>query len=225
MIVKTKGIVLNYIKYRDTSIIVKIFTEERGLGSFIVHAIRSQRSKKSIGHFQPFTVLELILYIKESRDLHPISNFRIYFPLHHLHLNFIKGAIILFLSEVLTKLLQSEPSTNPNLYHFIESSIRDFDQLTSGIENFHLQFLMKIATHLGLAIERAEVIFASTDQLMPHSKHEHVWEQLIREPYGCAIKLNQSLRNQIIDALIDYYHHHANLTKPRSLEVLRRTLN
>ena len=73
MIAKTKGIVLSYMKYGDNSIIARIFTEEYGYGSYIVNSIRSQKSKKSIGYFQPFSILELVLYVKETRDLQRIS--------------------------------------------------------------------------------------------------------------------------------------------------------
>ena len=46
MLEKTEGIVLNYLKYRDTSIIVRIYTRKYGLQSYIVNGIRSQKSKK-----------------------------------------------------------------------------------------------------------------------------------------------------------------------------------
>lgn len=225
MIVKTNGVVLNYIKYGDSSIIVKIFTEALGYGSFIVNAIRSQRSKKSIGHFQPFSILELVLYVKESRDLQRVSDFKNQVPLHSLHQDFTKSSVTLFLTEVLSKLLQTEPSSNERLYDFIVRSIESFDKLEAGVENFHIQFLMKIAGFLGFAIDEFEVLFTSIDKLVPHDEGEHIWELLIRAPYGAEIPLNRKIRNQILDALIGYYHHHANLTKPKSLEVLRSVLN
>ena len=58
------GIVLSYMRYGDTSIIARIFTEESGYGSYIVNSVRSQKSKKSIGYFQPFTILDMLLYVK-----------------------------------------------------------------------------------------------------------------------------------------------------------------
>jgi len=225
MIVKTNGIVLSYIKYGDTSIIVKIFTEELGFGSFIVNAIRSQKSKKSIGHFQPFSILELVLYVKETRELQRISDFKNYIPLHRIHQDLKKSSITLFLTEVLSKLLQTEPSSNPTLYEFIAESIRSFDQLDEGVENFHLQFLMKIAGFLGFAIDEFNVLFTSLDKLVPHHEGEHVWEILMHSPYGVEVVLNREIRNQILDALIGYYHHHAQLSKPKSLEVLRSVLS
>ncbi|MEP5614362.1 MAG: DNA repair protein RecO [Cyclobacteriaceae bacterium] len=225
MVIKTNGIVLNYIKYGDTSIIVRILTEELGYGSFIVNSIRSQKSKKSIGHFQPFSILELVVYVKESRDIQRISDFKNHIPLHAIHQNFTKSAITLFLTEVLSKLLQSEPSSNPDLYHFISDSIKEFDALSSGVENFHLQFLLKIATHLGFAFDEFETLFTSIDKLVPHADGEHVLEKLIIEPYGISLEVNRTVRNEIIDIMLDYFQHHVNLPRPKSLTVLRSVLN
>ncbi len=224
MIVKTNGIVLNYVKYGDTSIIVRIFTEELGYGSFIVNAIRSARSKKSIGHFQPFSILELVLYIKDTRDLQRISDFKNHLPLHRIQGDFTKSSITLFLTEMLSRLLQQEPA-NDYLYHFLSESIRTFNDLDQGVENFHLQFLMKIASFLGFGLEEFEVLFTSLDKLVPHQEGAHVWELLINEPYGKEIMLNRQIRNQILDSLIGYYQHHANLAKPKSLDVLRNVLS
>ncbi len=225
MVVKTNGIVLNYIKYGDSSIIVRIFTEELGYGSFIVNSIRSQKSKKSIGYFQPFSILELVLYVKESRDLQRVSDFKNHIPLPEIHQDFTKSSITLFLTEILSRLLQSEPSANPDLYAFLADSIKAFDALTSGVENFHLQFLLKIATHLGFAINEFETLFTSIDRLVPHAEGEHVLEKLILEPYGIVLEINRTARNEMIDIMLDYFHHHANLPRPKSLTVLRSVLN
>ncbi len=225
MLVKTNGIVLNYIKYGDSSIIVKIFTEELGYGSFIVNAIRSQKSKKSIGHFQPFSILELILYVKESRELQRISDVKNHYPLYQIHQDFTKSAITLFLTEVLTKLLQPEQSPNLELYSFISKSIEKFDSLDDGVENFHLQFLLKAACHLGFAIDKFDILFTSIDKLVPHDKNEHIWDTLIQKPYGQSMELNRNIRNQVLDVLMNYYHHHANLPKLKSLSVLRSILH
>ena len=225
MIIKTKGIVLSYIKYGDTSIIARIFTEELGYGSFIVNSIRSQKSKKSIGYFQPFSILELVLYVKESRDLQRISEFKNAMPLHHIHQDMTKGAITLFLSEVFSKLLQAEQSPNPDLFAFAEDSIKCMDGLTSGVANFHLQFLLKIGTYLGYEIEEAKFLFSTIDKLVPTTDDHTFVEHLIQDPYGSTYNLNRIIRNSVLDSILDFYQHHAHISKPKSLEVLRSILN
>ena len=68
MINKTRGIVLNYIKYGDTSIICKIYTEQFGLQSYIINGIRNSKSK-NIGLFQPLNILDLVVYHKKTSVL------------------------------------------------------------------------------------------------------------------------------------------------------------
>lgn len=225
MVVKTNGIVLNYLKYGDSSIIVRILTEEYGYGSYIVNSIRSQRSKKSMGHFQPFSILELVVYMKETRDLQRISEFKNLVPLHTIHQNLTKSSITMFLTEVVSKLLQSEPSPNPQLFAFIRASIQDFDRLENGVENFHLQFLLKIAGHLGFEIDEFDTVFTSIDKLVPLEQGEHILGKLINEPYGILVEANRGVRNEMLDILIDYFQHHSGLPKPKSLAVLRSVLN
>ena len=42
---KTRGLVLSFIKYKETSIICKIFTESFGVQSYIINGIRNSKSK------------------------------------------------------------------------------------------------------------------------------------------------------------------------------------
>ncbi len=225
MIVKSKGIVLGYMKYGDTSIIARVFTEERGYGSYIVNSIRSQKSKKSIGHFQPFSILELVLYVKENRDLQRISEFKSQHPLHHLHQDPIKGTITMFLSEVFSRLLQSEQSSDPQLYAFVEDSIKIFNLLEKGVANFHLQFLMKLGPYLGYAIDDIESLFSSTDRMSPSDGWQMNMDLLNKEAYGADLPLSRSVRNEMLDVILNYYQHHAHINSPKSLKVLRSILN
>ncbi len=225
MVVKSKGIVLSYIKYRDTSIIARIFTESHGYGSYIVNSVRSAKSKKSIGYFQPFCILDLELYFKDSRDLQRISEFRNHIPLHAIHSNFTKTTISLFLSEVFSKLLQHEQTANSMLYSFTEESIKAFDSLETGIGNFHIQFLLKLASYLGYEIEEATHLFSSTNRLVPSSDGHAILEKMLKDPYGTTYELNRTIRNEITESILHFYQHHAQISWPKSLEVVRSVLN
>lgn len=224
MVVKSRGIVLGYIKYGDSSIIARIFTEEYGYGSYIVNSIRSQRAKKSIGYFQPFSILDLVIYRKESRDLQRISEFKNHHVLKTIHQDVHKGAITLFLGEVFSKLLQAEQSPNPSLYVFVEESIRIFDHLSEGVANFHLQFLLKLASYLGYELSHADHLFSSIDKLLPDIGEASVLQQMLKDEYGASYGLNRALRGAMLDAVLAFYAHHTQMTKPKSLEVLRSIL-
>lgn len=223
MIGKTSGIVLNFIKYKDTSIIAHIFTQEYGYGSFIVNSIRSQKSKKSIGLFQPFCILDLVLYIKPNRDIQHISEFQNKTPLHAIHQNLVAGSVALFLSEVLSKILQQETESNEPLFIFLEESIIQLDT-EKNRSNFHIQFLLKLGSYLGFAITDFNTLFSSINKTMPSEDYETLFEELLMSPYGHTFNITREVRNQTLDAIIEYYIHHTNLKRPKSLEVLRKVL-
>ena len=61
MIVTTKAIVLSALKYGDTSLIVKLFTESDGLKSYMLKGVlASKKGKLKKGYFQPLTQLEVV---------------------------------------------------------------------------------------------------------------------------------------------------------------------
>ena len=58
--VTTKAIVLSSLKYSDSSLIVKCFTEEDGLKSYMLRGIlKSKKGKLKAAYFQPLTLLKL----------------------------------------------------------------------------------------------------------------------------------------------------------------------
>ena len=80
MIKKTGGIVLGSIKYKDTSLIVKIFTRELGLKSYLINGVRVQGKGSKSALYQPLTLLDLVVYDKENASLQRISDAKIEIP-------------------------------------------------------------------------------------------------------------------------------------------------
>ena len=154
MLQKTKGIVLSHIRYRETSIIVRIYTEALGMQSYIVNGVRSSGNARAggsrMGLYQPLTLLDLVVYYQEKSNLQRVKEIRCSEPFMHLPMDFQKTGIALFLTEMLSKSLKGEES-NPALFQFLHSSIRVLDTQEEGAQNFHLQFLLKLSRYLGFA--------------------------------------------------------------------------
>ena len=106
MLHKTKGIVLHFIRYSDTSIIAKIYTEAFGLQSYIVNGVRSKSAKNKIALFQPLTLLDLVVYHKENSTLQRISEMRCAEPYQSIPFKVHKSSIALFTAEILQKTLK-----------------------------------------------------------------------------------------------------------------------
>ena len=54
---KSKAIALCYLNQGESSIIARIFTEEKGLQSFIVKGVRTKKSKKNLAYFNHYNYL------------------------------------------------------------------------------------------------------------------------------------------------------------------------
>ncbi|KAA6440213.1 DNA repair protein RecO [Dyadobacter flavalbus] len=230
MLYKTKGVALSYIRYRESSIIAKIYTETFGIQSYIVNGIRSSKSKSNrIALFQPLTLLDLVVYHREKEDtVHRISEIKCYAPFLTVPYDVIKSSLALFMTEILAKTLKEEES-NPYLFQFIENSVLYLDAAENKFENFHIQFLIQLASFLGFGIETIQ-------DLENELKSNHypdaldasefdATEQLIRHGYGLSVPMNRSQRIRILEKLLFFYKIHMDaLGEIKSMEVLREVL-
>ncbi len=230
MLHKTKGLALGYIRYRETSIIAKVYTEVFGIQSYIVNGVRSSTSKTNrIALFQPLTLLEMVVYHKKKEDtVHRISELKCYAPFHSLPYDVTKSSLALFVTEILGKTLKEE-ETNEALFEFLEHSVRYLDTAEEGFENFHIQFLMQYASFLGFGIETVEDL----DSELKHNhypqladrKEQYVTAQLLLNGYGMTVPLDRQRRVNILEKIIFFYKIHMDsLGEIRSLEVLKEVL-
>ena len=224
MLHRTKGIVIGFIKYRETSIIAKIYTEKFGIQSYIVNNIRSKRSKNKIALFQPLTILELVVYKKNNTNLNRISEYKNNTPYHSIPFNIYKATIAMFISEFCNKSIKEE-GENLLLYNFLENSLRLFDNIKNNISNFHIQFLLKLTRHLGHEIETASSMMNESGNYSDTPKirlKEKAVKKLLVNNYGEFCELNNKQRKEILEDLIKFYSFHIpNFGKLKSLEVLR----
>lgn len=147
MISKTRGIVLHRIKYSESSIIAKIYTEQSGLCSFLVQGARKKTSAVKANLLQPLSLIELVAYHKESTGLQKMKEMKNDHPLTSIQSNFAKTSIALFLSEILLRSIREE-SPNKPLFSFLHNSLVILDELENPA-NFHLLFLIKLTKFLG----------------------------------------------------------------------------
>ena len=229
MLQKTRGIALSYLRYRETSIIARIYTEEFGLQSYIVNSVRTARSKNNrIALFQPLTLLDMVVYNKPDRDLHRLSELKTSYPFQSLPFEVAKSTIAMFVTEMLSKVLKEEAGS-PVLFGFLVESVVFLEEARTDYENFHLAFLLKLSFFLGFGPESAREF---EDQLrensypyLPDNEMNTALNTILRQPLGTPIKLSRSARNELLDALVTYYHIHIDsLGEVKSLPVLREVL-
>ncbi len=229
MLHKTKGIVISYLPYRETSVIVKMYTEAFGVQSYIENGVRSSKSKNKIALFQPLTLLDLVVYHDHKKDLHRISEIKCSNPLTHIPFEIKKTTIAIFLTEILNKTLK-EHTENEALFFFLYQSILSFDHLMVDIENFHLKFLLKLSLFLGFLpanaqeikneFEEAGISLPIEDEIYP------LIDQIKWSEYESPIAITKLERAKILDILLVFYRLHTpDFGELRSVAVLKEVLN
>jgi DNA repair protein RecO (recombination protein O) len=148
MLHKTRGIVFSFTEYRETSLIVKIYTELFGLQSYIVNSVRKKNARQHAATFQPLTPVDLVVYHKDKPGIQRISEIRPSPPLRDIPFNVVKSTIALFLDEVLCKVVREEEG-NPLLFEFIFNSLQQLDVQQPVSADFHLLFLIRLSRHIG----------------------------------------------------------------------------
>ncbi len=226
MLHKTKGIALSYIKFKESSIIARIFTEAFGMQSYIVNSVRSKTAKTRIALFQPLTILDLVVYHNKRKEINRISEIKCYYNSLTIPYHIKKTAIGLFITEFLNQMLYEE-GENTLLFQFIYESILIFDGLSENFENFHLQFMMLMSKYLGIKPESARSMLKDVGHTKIYDKrfNEKV-EFFIQSSYQHHQKLGKSTRNEILMLLIDYYRfHYDNVREFKSIQVLKEVLS
>lgn len=221
MIFKTSGVVFRLTKYGETSIIVSIFTSQFGLQSYIVNGVRSKSGKGKIALYQPLTLLDLVVYHKETGGIMRIKEVKCLYPYQHLTTDVHKTTIALFIEELVNKSIKEEAHAS-ELCEFLIDSLMTLDKLEKP-ENFHLNFMVLLARHLGFQPQTPNEVLGG--RVMDYDEEKALGE-ILHANYNSNISLSNLQRRNILDALLRFYSMHVeNFGQLKSLSVLREILN
>jgi DNA repair protein RecO (recombination protein O) len=148
MLHSTRGIVLHTIKFSETSLIAKIYTELFGVQSYLIKGIRKQKAKIRPTLLQHLTLVDLIVYHKEKNSLQTIKEIQIAFPYKSIPFDIRKSSLALFINELLYKSIREEEA-NRKLFDFIWGSCIYLDETTRSTNYFHLWFIVHLTAYLG----------------------------------------------------------------------------
>lgn len=240
MLVKTLGIIFRAIKYSETSIITDIYTQELGLRSYIISGVRSKKSKVSAGLLQVMSLVDLVVYHREDKDLCRIKEIKAAHLFQNIPFDIQKGAIGLFLLEMMQKTIK-EQEKNEELFDFLYHTIQYLDETEENIRNFHLAALVKLSAYLGFEphgnyttqtpfFDLQEGFFAAEPPPNPHYLDMELSELLsnfisksLDESH--LVTSNRSQRSDLLNGLINYYRFHVeNLPMINAHKILKTVL-
>lgn len=237
MLQKLRGIVLHHINYSETSLILHLYTDQKGRISVIIPGARGKRKNKKISLYHNLALLDIEVYFKTSRDLQQIKEAKAIVPMAGLTGDPIKSTIALFLSEILYRTLKEEEA-NPELFSFLENSLKYFDLAEEGIANFHLYVLIHLTRFLGffpvdnkinegdwfdlragrfssLLPEGSNRLNTDVSSLLAKFLQANIEE-------ANTIKIKRQQRNDLLEALLEFYNiHMPEMGEIRSFKVLK----
>ena len=237
---KIQGIVLQSLRYGDTSLIVKIFTRSQGLKSYMVKGAFNRNAKSRSALFQH---LNLINYIETGKpnksSLGYLKEVQLATVYQSIPFVMNKSAILLYVSELLTKTI-TEQEQNEALYDFIVKSLLWLDLVEQSYANFPIYFTLELTRHLGFypksnhntgyCFDMMEGLFAHDYPLHPYyfdAKDAALLSRLLDASIDevCKVPLNVSQRRGLLDGLITFMRLHAPIMKDfHSHEVLKTVL-
>jgi DNA repair protein RecO (recombination protein O) len=234
MLTKNNSIVLSKLKYRDYDLIVKCYTQQRGVVSYLLRGVlKSKKSQTKTVYFQALSQLQLEESYKPNQSLHTIKEVKLNYIYKSLHTNIYKSAIVLFLSEILSTVLKEEEK-NEGLFDYIETALQYLDN-EEQYANFHLLFLLKLTRYLGFQpgnlnknhpyFNLESGIFEASNNGIYSISGENL--TLLKRLLGInfddlsTIKINAKQRQEFLNMLLYYFELHlGGFKKPKSLQVL-----
>lgn len=241
MLTKDTAIVLHSFKLGESKMVVDLLTSSGGRLSCVAPMPKSSKSKIKKQFFQPMTILEIEYEQRQRTQLQRLIDARIAVAYMSLHTDPYKIAIALFIAEFLYHATRAEQH-NPNLFAYVETSMRWLDGRIKSFANFHLVFMMRLTRfvgffpntddyHKGDCFDMRQACFTSvmplhTDCITGNDAERIV--TLMRMNYDTMglFKMSRHDRNSIVATILHYYALHIpNFPELRSLSVMRELMD
>jgi len=238
MLTNSEAIILGYINYSETSVILKTYTKDYGFKSFIVRGIRSKKRKKiTLGQLQPLTILD-IEFKDNSTKLSYLKTIKIIEPYNSINDDIIKINICLFLAEFLSKILKIDLKNEP-LFEFIKQSLLWFDN-SNKASNFHLLFILKLSDYLGIMPKYSSeksLYFDIENGIFTNApiSSNYIKDRVVKDlqdilgikfDYNNEIMTNVNQRKDMLNFLISYYEYHIpGFKRPKSVDILNEVFS
>ena len=220
MIHKSKAIVVKTMRYSEADLIVKLYTQEHGLLSFLVRGVlKTKKGKLRAAFFQIGNQLDVDYIVKNKTTLHSIKEVK---PLEHykdLNTSILKSSLVTFVFEILNQLLV-ENHEDLACYDFLETALIWLDN-SSQIALFHHYFLLRLTYFLG---------FFPTQEMYEYSLVNSNLDFLEFSPLLgidfdelSELKIDKMHRKLLLNKILYYYKLNIpEFKEPKSLEVFEQ---
>lgn len=222
---------------------VNIFTELFGIQSYLINGVRTQGKTSKANFFQAGSILDMQVYHNELKNLQRIKEFKWSCLYKNILQDVTRNSIALYMVELLLKCLK-QPENNIALFQFAEDAFMQLDTAEDAVAaNFPLYFCLHLSQFFGLRLQDdysesntildlQEGRFIKVIPSHPHflqNDYSYYISQLLKVQHPAElteIKLNTSLRKEMLFALQNFYGLHIHdFGTMKTLPILHEVLS
>jgi DNA repair protein RecO (recombination protein O) len=148
MIRKTEAIVLNTRKFGDSSLICTMYTRSYGRRNFLIKGYRSTRARQRHSYFQPMSIIDVVYYHKDTRDLQLITESSNRYFLQTLQTDPVKITLGMVVIELFYQTVREEEPNFP-LFEFLGRILTELDRRDKQLIHVFLYYMVHLSSYLG----------------------------------------------------------------------------
>jgi DNA repair protein RecO (recombination protein O) len=188
----------------------------------MIRGVRKRKAKIRSAHLQHLTLVEIETNFRSRKNIQHLTSLKIIDPFRDIPFNIKKSSIIIFLNEILTRVIREEEA-NKNLFGFIYNGIRFLDLTEESFALFHHLFLIQLTRFLGFYPENKnhlkpnfnleEGVFTNDSGpsgLIANATLSDHFKKLLNTPFEAIheVSVPLQIRNELLDMILDYYKYH-----------------
>jgi DNA repair protein RecO (recombination protein O) len=222
------GIVFRSIKYSESSLILDIYTPEKGLISCIVSGVRSSKNNSKANLYRPANILDIIAYHADQNRLSRIKEASFHFHFKHIHHDIVRSALLTFMTEVSrNSIIEREP--NPELFHFLTDWYQYMDHVDVIHPALPLLFMKELSAGLGFEpmndfdpnktgyFDLQSGAFSATmiARTGLSAEESYFWNQILSANRASLhqLSIGSAIRKQMMEHWLEYYRCHLSYFK------------
>ncbi len=241
MLIKTRAIVIKAIDYSENSIILKCFTEQFGLQSYLINGVKNKKGPIKPSHLLPLNLLELDVYHQLNKNLQRIKELKCFPIINNIHYDLLKSSIGIFVSEILNKTIQADNQEDKQVFDFLFAVIQYLDLSEQNLANFPVFFMLQYSQYLGFgpklneselndSFDLHEGVFKPSemgDIRVIEKDLAGLWANICKSNFELFSTINISKQNRqlLLGHAMDYYKFHLDdFRELKSYKVLAEVL-
>lgn len=219
----TKGIIFRTVRFKESSLIVDVFTEEKGMHSFFMNSVHNAKNSRLSALLQVSNMIEFVAYYSDKKDLHRIKEVNPDYIYTSIPNDIKRSAIATFIIELCRHCIKDQ-TEHRELFHYIKRCMILLDRQEELDANYHLKFMIRLCSFLGFQpVNNYSEVRNSFDLMnaefsafdihniygidIARSSNIH---SLLKDEYSSenTLKLKYEDRSKLLDILIKYYQLH-----------------